>query len=83
MYSILQKRSHKIVENALLRCDIIRATACEACGKECKPHAHHDDYNKPLQIRWLCSSCHSVIHPGNRVPIASRIAHELQKGLIY
>ncbi len=34
---------------------------CSRCGK---PNAdrHHDDYDKPLDIRWLCRSCHVNEH---------------------
>lgn len=34
---------------------------CEVCGKE-KTHAHHDDYAKPLQVRWLCHLHHKAWH---------------------
>lgn len=34
---------------------------CEKCGAP-KAHAHHDDYTKPLDVRWLCRSCHGVEH---------------------
>lgn len=36
----------------------------QPCG-ECsapKAQAHHDDYSKPLQVRWLCAGCHSKLH---------------------
>ena len=34
---------------------------CEICGKE-KTHAHHDDYDKPLNVRWLCAEHHRQWH---------------------
>jgi len=38
---------------------------CEKCGSEDKLHAHHDDYAKPLNIRWLCAAHHSQWHRDN------------------
>lgn len=34
---------------------------CEDCG-EIKSQAHHDDYSKPLEVRWLCRRHHLEIH---------------------
>lgn len=34
---------------------------CEVCGAE-KADAHHDDYAKPLEVRWLCRSHHVQWH---------------------
>ena len=34
---------------------------CENCGAV-RVHAHHDDYSKPLDIRWLCVTCHNGFH---------------------
>ena len=34
---------------------------CEVCGVE-PAEAHHDDYSKPLDVRWLCKSHHAAIH---------------------
>ena len=34
---------------------------CEVCGAE-KVDAHHDDYAKPLEVRWLCRSHHKQHH---------------------
>jgi hypothetical protein len=42
--------------------EIVRPNHCTECGTECKPYAHHDDYEKPLDIRWLCQSCDSAAH---------------------
>lgn len=35
---------------------------CEACGSKNHIHAHHDDYAKPLNVRWLCAAHHRQWH---------------------
>lgn len=38
---------------------LIKASACEECGTtEARLTASHHDYALPLDIRWLCGSCH-------------------------
>lgn len=40
---------------------------CEVCGKETDVHAHHDDYGKPLEVRWLCRTHHLAAHREKRL----------------
>lgn len=35
---------------------------CEVCGSSNQTHAHHDDYDKPLDVRWLCPQHHRDWH---------------------
>lgn len=48
--------------NAIWHQGFTRGTTCEKCGSDRNIHAHHDDYNKPLEVRWLCASCHKRHH---------------------
>jgi hypothetical protein len=34
---------------------------CEVCRAQ-PTHAHHDDYSKPLEVRWLCPAHHREHH---------------------
>lgn len=34
---------------------------CEVCGDP-RTHAHHADYAKPLDVRWLCALHHHRLH---------------------
>jgi hypothetical protein len=44
---------------------------CETCG-QLNVHGHHDDYTKPLEVRWLCTACHRDWHKSN-TPIYARV----------
>lgn len=36
---------------------------CEVCGSE-TVDAHHDRYDEPLSVRWLCRRHHVKLHQG-------------------
>lgn len=37
---------------------LIRPDTCPRCDAVCKIEAHHPDHSKPLDVQWLCMSCH-------------------------
>lgn len=53
-------KAHRILRYAL-RTGMIKKGVCEVCGKE-KVHGHHDDYSKPLEVKWFCSRHHREYH---------------------
>ena len=50
--------AHSRLWHAIKRGEVIRPDICEQCGKEGRIHAHHEDYSKPLEVKWLCVPCH-------------------------
>jgi len=52
-----------IVNNAIRDGKLFREP-CEICGSD-NTVGHHDDYLKPLNIRWLCQSHHKQWHAKN------------------
>jgi len=42
---------------------------CERCGASKLVQAHHDDYSKPLEVRWLCFPCHRIHHGQTVLPV--------------
>lgn len=55
-------RAREAVKYAVRVGKLIRPGHCERCKKPCKPHAHHPDYTKPLDVEWLCRDCHGKEH---------------------
>ncbi|MGB2063533.1 MAG: hypothetical protein ACPHUL_00160 [Marinomonas gallaica] len=57
-------RAHTAVNNAIRAKKLFRMP-CEVCGSDGLTHAHHDDYAKPLNVRWLCPAHHKQWHDEN------------------
>ena len=56
-------KAHNMVQNQK-RAGNLHPEPCEVCGSE-KVVAHHDDYDKPLNVRWLCQAHHKQWHAKN------------------
>lgn len=50
----------------------LKREPCERCG-EVKTQAHHDDYSKPLQVRWLCQEHHTDVHREIGAPMGRQL----------
>lgn len=57
-------KAHNMVNNAIRDGKLFKMS-CEKCHITENIHAHHDDYLKPLNIRWLCASHHKQWHEKN------------------
>jgi len=57
-------RAAELVTNAI-RNGTLSRLPCEICGATERVHGHHDDYSKPLDVRWLCSTHHRQWHVEN------------------
>ena len=40
---------------------------CQVCG-DTNSQGHHDDYSKPLEVRWLCPQHHTEVHQLGGIP---------------
>jgi hypothetical protein len=56
-----QKVAAREAVYAALRRGEIARMPCEICGNT-KVHSHHDDYDNPLKVRWLCAYHHRELH---------------------
>lgn len=57
----LKKIAHQKVAYAIQKGELVRQP-CEKCGTTENVVAHHEDYNKPLEVVWLCKFHHKERH---------------------
>lgn len=66
----LRRRCARAVHAALKAGRLHKPETCERCGQEpgrsrdgrLLLQAHHEDYSRPLDVRWLCTLCHALEH---------------------
>jgi hypothetical protein len=64
-------QSRRRLYHALEKGYIIRPKKCEKCNSDSKLEAHHHDYEKPLDVLWLCRNCHVRLHMTNSMRIVN------------
>lgn len=68
-------RARQMTGNAIRDGRLVRGS-CEVCGDK-NSQAHHDDYSRPLDVRWLCESHHKEWHKLN-----GKIKYEYEEGVV-
>lgn len=51
------------LERAVRAGRVHKPTTCQRCGMTGTIMGHHADYNKPLDVIWLCRPCHGKYLP--------------------
>jgi len=63
---MIRNRAMQMLQRAVRDGWLVRPDACSKCGGpptgKTKIEGHHDDYNEPLKVRWLCRRCHFAHH---------------------
>jgi hypothetical protein len=62
--------AHAALRSALKR-GLLERLPCEICGAE-PADGHHDDYDIPLRVRWLCRAHHKAVHRDDSKPEGGR-----------
>lgn len=62
------RNAYKVVEAAIKAGAIKKPDRCQICGKipTKRIEAHHDDYEKPLDVVWCCTLCHDRLDQDRR-----------------
>lgn len=66
-----KRRANVAVGNALRDGRLVRQP-CEVCGTTERVEAHHDDYSKPLDVRWFCFTHHREVAHGQVTEATAR-----------
>lgn len=56
-----EKRRAQVMVGNFVRDGKLKRGPCLECDAV-KAEAHHDDYCRPLDVRWLCRKCHAKHH---------------------
>lgn len=60
-----KKRAVHVITGNAIRDNKLTKGSCEVCGSDETIVAHHCDYDKPLDVMWLCAKHHIEWHDLN------------------
>jgi hypothetical protein len=55
-------RARTALNQAVKRGEVVRPRVCSRCERAGRIVGHHVDYDRPLDVVWLCLSCHRAEH---------------------
>jgi len=62
----LKYAAHVVTQNYIRDGKLKTSESCSVCNSTESIEGHHDDYTKPLEVRWLCVKCHKEWHRHNK-----------------
>ena len=91
-YNVQEERLKGYARGKIVRAikngNIKRPSKCYECGNAGTIQAHHPDYNKPIEVVWLCIKCHRSKHKAKFARVTARFKYKkyqacIKKALIY
>ncbi len=55
-------KARRVTNHAIRDGKLERPVICPSCNNGTFVEAHHEDYDKPLDVEWLCMDCHKKLH---------------------
>lgn len=54
-----QRNAHRLIMYAIKLGVLKKSLYCEECGMtDCLIDGHHENYDEPLKVKWVCRKCH-------------------------
>ena len=68
-----KRQCHLSLASAIAKGTLVKSASCQSCGtSEGRIQGHHPDYTKPIDVMWLCATCHSRQHRLEREQLRSK-----------
>ena len=77
--------ARRAVQQAVRKGTLTKPVTCPQCGwitqHAYQMHGHHLDYERPLEVMWLCERCHNSEH--KRLVSLSRAERRYERDMRY
>jgi hypothetical protein len=70
MANRMKAKARSMVAHAVQSGRLARRPCVECCSTD-GVEGHHEDYSKPLDVIWLCRTCHRALHESRKRTIGS------------